>query len=406
METLIALALTWYYQVFPESEIDSEFVAMAFVHPDGRVGPDGEVYNASEHGHFRQVGGVVDAQSLYGADSSFGRLTNYTEMSQAGHTYVIGDEYVGFEPDEHTMLTGLGGELRGVRHEPGIELSEEASEARELAAEHLGFETPDTDRTWNELDEDGYRVRVTAQRLATDRRVEDGDLMTDTRCVDWETVVIDGRPVQRVTQTPGAVAFHAPPSQRQGTGPERWDWEREIRDAEIADVEFRSSLPLEMLGKRAGVWREMFYLAMWRAARRDALVAEAKRCYAAIRKARKAGDDKLANRWRQRVEKLATGTRDRYTGAAFPTGKGNPIKGLGVKQVVKRGQQEWSYLYLTKVQLIEVLAACVVALGYKDAPDSWLPASWRRCTACGGTGAHARSGLCWPCYSSQRAERA
>lgn len=326
---IIALALAAYRRDFPASLVSDETFARYFHTHDV----------CSESGRLFPKGRYTTEYTESPLATLHMRSVNPDEILSGGHTYTMQDSESPF--DDET------GELRGVQFEAST-MSDDVLDILESGATPLGmndYQHEDVER-WM-LDSAGCWFRGYDVTDATDKRVEDFDLLTDNNHCDWETVVIDGTPVQRTRQTPGRFPLHAPANMRQGTGPDRWAWELEIAQDTAEQESHRISMPLES-GRDYG---EQGSAAMLRERRTSELCHFARKTGIILRRARSRRNQVAVNRAQSILSRIKTGARARYNAS--------------VKLIVTRGEEsgqpssrwEWWALYLSKAQLAQVVAA-------------------------------------------------
>lgn len=340
--------LDTYRQNFPESEVtDEQFYRLYATHeicPEtGRLYPKGKYTSESPLSAFHM------------------RSVEAAQLLEAGYTFTMADDSVAF--DEET------GELKGIEFEPPKEhcrgcvatavtqllrtmMSHDPG--RRYCARHdgrtqgpAGAPVYKVDFFWYELDEHGYQVKVTDVREATDKRIEDGDLMTDSKPQDWARVV-------GIEETAGQFAvsqqvpFHSPANGRLGTGPDRWAWEIEIFDKAEADKKHRVGMLLTGIGRDYG---EQNAAALARSRRCNDLIHCARKLSIQLRRHRRRDNQIAVNRCLSVLSRIRTGVKSRYNAS--------------VKLIVTRGKAsgnesrywEWWLLYLTKAQTERVYSA-------------------------------------------------
>ncbi len=328
MTAIASLALSAYRQRFPLSQVtDKQFARTLATHD-----VDSETGRLYPKGRYTSEDSPLGTLHMYSVDVA--------QLLEAGYTFTIADAPSSFDDDS--------GELRNVYFDAAGETNERSNEFATL----LGFDAPDVDRArWFKNDNDEWEF-ATIVRDATDKRVEDGDLMTDKVCADWARVVgvEDSAGQYALNQR---IPFHAPANQRLGTGPDRWEWECEIAEDVEASEAHRLAMPLPT-GRDYG---EQGAAALARYRRCGELVHCTVKLSKQLRTARRRGNRVTVNRCLSLLSRIRVGVRARYNAS--------------VKLVVTRGEAsgndskdwDWWMLYLTKAQAEVVYRAVTRALG-------------------------------------------
>ncbi len=328
MTTINSLSLGAYRQQYPLSQVTDEQYARTLATHDvdsesGRLYPKGE-YTSEDS--------LLGTLHMYSVEAA--------QLLEAGYTFTIGDTPSSFDDDS--------GELQGCYFDAPGETNELSNEYAQL----LGFLRVDVDTPrWFKNDDDAWELAIFVTD-ANDKRVEEGDLMTDKVCSDWARIVgvEDSAGQYAVKQR---VPFHSPANQRLGTGPDRWEWEQEIADESAALEAHRLAMPIPT----SRDYGEQGAAALARYRRCGELVRCAAKLGTQLRSARRRGNRVTVNRCLSLLSQVKVGVRARYSAS--------------VELVVTRGEasgndsKDWSWwmLYLTKAQTEVVYRAVTRALG-------------------------------------------
>jgi len=292
INTTLSLALAAYRRSFPTSQVSDNQFASTFLTHDvdsdtGRLYPKGEYTSDDES--------PLSTLHMYSVEAA--------QLLEAGYTFTMADAPTPFDDDS--------GELHGVKYEAGPETNERSNEFAEL----IGLVSVDVDKArWMKDDSDEW-IFATNVTAATDKRVEDNDLLDDS---------------------------------------DRWAHEADSYIAQSQLDSHRIAMPIPASGRDFG---EQGAAALRRYRRCGELVHCASKLGTQLRSARRKGNRVAINRCLSLLSRVRTGVRARYAAS--------------VKLVVTRGEAsgndssdwDWWMLYLTKAQTERIYKEVTRALG-------------------------------------------